>query len=63
MWLCPYCGRVKDHELGSSPACCGEVHCIDLGDKKMTDDELDEFMERIFKPNEPPKETGNGTAV
>ena len=37
--------------------------CIDLGDKKMTDDELDEFMERIFKPNEPPKETGNGTAV
>ena len=31
-WLCPYCGRVLNHELGSSPACCGEVHCLDLDD-------------------------------
>lgn len=33
MYLCPYCGRtLREAEGGYSPACCGEVHCIDLGD-------------------------------
>lgn len=58
-WLCPYCGAIKNSEGGYSPACCGEVHCIDLGSNEWTDEQL----EQIFETRELPKETDNGTAV
>lgn len=55
-WLCPYCGKIKESEGGYSPPCCGEVHCIDLGDKKWTDEEL----EQIFETGDLPQENSNG---
>lgn len=36
-WLCPFCGKTHRSET-SSPACCGEVKCIDLGDNSTESD-------------------------